>query len=135
VASLKPPPWAPAVQTSGFYDDGPQAFSLSAINFHPERSMDGAVPKFVGKLFETAVYLWPVGKPIIYDEIIGAQETNEPGRRCNDPGLWNKMGLAIGLVDGLYFHSQPGLSSDGFGPIVTDCYRAFLKGVVAGLQA
>ena len=43
------------------------------------------------------------------------------------------MGLGLGLVDGLYFHSTPGLASDGFGPIVKDCWQAFCRGAKGGL--
>ncbi len=89
--------------------------------------MNHTVPKFVGKLFESAVYLKPLNKPIIYAEPIGADESNIPGKRCNDPGCWGEMGYSVGLVAGVYFHSTPGLASDGFGPTVKECFKAFCR--------
>jgi hypothetical protein len=38
------------------------------------------------------------------------------------------------MVNAVYFHSTPGLSSDSFGPIVTQCYQAFMRGAAAGLN-
>ena len=138
VSRVVPPKWGTYMINSGMYYEGTwnHATDLELLNFHPDRSDDEnhTVPKFVGKIFESAVYLQRHGKPFIYDEPIGADEVNIPGRRCNRPDYWAQMGLGIGLTNGMYFHSTPGLSSDGFGPIVKECWKGFCRGVAAGLS-
>ena len=45
-----------------------------------------------------------------------------------------RMGLVIAFCAGVTFHSTPGLASDGFGPVVTDCFRNFCRGIAGALR-
>lgn len=138
VSRIVPPKWGTYLRDSGMYAESPwdHALDIDLIDFHPDRGDDEnhTVHKWVGKAFETAVYLQVHGKPIIYKEPIGAAEVNKPGSRTNRPDLIEQMALVIGLIDGIYMHSTPGLSSDGFGPVVKECWKGFCRGVKAGLS-
>lgn len=126
---VKPPPWAPLVQYSGDYSDGHDpAHDLSCINLHTDRGEEDGAQKWVGKAHESAPYLWRRRKPIVYDEGMGADEVAIPGRRSNVPHYFFVMGTVLAMVNLVYFHSTPGLSSDGFGPVVKECWKAFCRG-------
>lgn len=135
VSRIRVPKWGTYLTNSGFYYDGPwnTATDGDVINFHPDRSRDmgDTVEKWLGKLFETAVYLRPLRKPLIYDEIMGAADVSS-GSRCNSPELWTLAGLALGFLDGIYFHNT--LGSNGFSPVVQDCFMGFIRGAKAGMQ-
>lgn len=129
------PPWAADVQYTGNYDDfRDKSADMKCINLHTDRSRDGVVEKWVGKGHESAPYLWPENKPIFYDEGMGADESSS-GSRSNVPYYFEVLGGDIEVVNAVYFHSQPGLSSDGFGPVVKECWKAFCRGAVGGLKA
>jgi hypothetical protein len=130
-----PPPWTSPVQYSGDYGDHrDQSKDLACINLHTDRSTEGVVQKWVGKSHESAPYLWPVGKPIFYDEGMGADEVSKPGSRSNVPAYFGIQASSIAMVNAIYFHSSAGQRSDGFGPVVTECYKAFMRGAAAGLK-
>ena len=135
VGQVVPPVWGSRLRSSGYYTDaGPwnHTLDLDFIDFHPDRSMDGPVPKWVGKAFESAVYLMPFGKPIVYAEPIGADEVNRGGSRSNNPDYFRMLGLSIGLVAGVTFHSQMGVIGDRLGPIQSRCATEFFHGVKCG---
>ena len=135
-----PPKWGSYVRYSGYYnDDGHWDFAadLDCIGFHSARDAAGVYwPKWLIDMDDQAAVLLtrPNPKPVIFDEPIGADENNIPGRRSNNPAYFARMGLTIAYCAGLYFHSTPGLSSDGFGPVVADCWRGFCRGIAAGLK-
>ncbi len=130
-----PPPWTSPVQYAGRYDDNrDKSQDWACLNLHTDRSREGAVEKWVGKGHESAPFLWPQGKPIFYDEGMGAAEVAND-KRSNVPYYFETLGNDIQVVNAVYFHSQPGLSSDGFGPNVKDCWKAFCRGAVGGLKA
>ncbi len=133
---VKPAQWGTYLRSSGYYTDAgtwDHSQDLDFIDFHPDRSEDGPVAKWVGKLFESGVYLAPFGVPIVYEEPIGADEINKPGRRSNDPLLFRQAGLAIGVVAGMSFHSTAGLSSDGLGPVQRACAANWFYSIARAL--
>lgn len=136
VSAVIPPQWGHVLRSSGYYSDAgswDHTLDLDYIDFHPDRNTDGLVPKWVGKLFESAVYLMPCGKPIVYAEPIGADEINQPGRRSNDPELFRMAGLSIGLVAGVTFHSTNGITGDHLGPLQSACAAHFFDGICGGI--
>lgn len=138
VSVVKPAQWGTYPRSSGYYTEvgaWDHSKDLDFIDFHPDRSDDEGhtVPKWVGKLFESAVYLSPFPVPIVYEEPIGADEVNIPGRRSNDPLLFRQAGLAVGVVAGMTFHSTAGLSSDGLGPVQKACAANWFYGISRAL--
>lgn len=129
-----PPPWAPSIQYTGDYgDDRDTSTDLNCVNLHTDRSEEGGAPKWVGKAHESAPYLWKYNKPIFYDEGMGADEDNIPGRRSNVPQYFGIMGSVIAAVSSVYFHSTDGLACNGFRPKTKECAVEFWRGAVGGL--
>lgn len=139
VGKVVPPKWGSLIRSSGYYSDAgswDHTLDLDYIDFHPDRSSDGVnneVPKWVGKLFESSVYLRPFNKPIVYEEPIGADEVNKPGSRSNIPEYFRMAGLSIGLQAGITFHSQNGVFGDQLGPVQSACAANFFSGVKGGI--
>jgi len=132
----KPPPWTSPVQYSGDYGESRnRGNDLSCINLHTDRSVESGVQKWVGKGHESAPYLWPQNKPIFYDEGMGADELTQDGKRSNVPFYFEVLGGDIEVVNAVYFHSQQGAESNGFGPRVKECWKAFCRGAAGGLKA
>lgn len=140
-----PPPWRSAVWYSGVYYGGAWDPSTdgTCINLHTDRGTEnnGQTHKWVTKPFESAPYLWPNGKPIFYDEPMGADEKVIDGRRSNVPCYFGVLGLTIGVVSAVYFHSTAGQSCDGMGPdfatvwpITRQCMVHYFRGIVGGLK-
>lgn len=70
-----------------------------------------------------------VGKAGSNQEPIGADEINQPGKRSNDPALFQRMGelnRQYGFAG--FFHSEAGLNARTFGPVQRQCAEAFLRG-------
>ncbi len=126
-----PPPWAPVVQYSGQYD--PFTGALACINLHTDRSQEAGAEKWVGKGFESAPYLWVQGKPIFYDEGMGADEDYIQGRRSNVPAHFFIQGQELSAVSANYFHCTDALSGSGFRPVTRQCAVAFMRGAVSAL--
>ena len=125
---VRPPPWAPAVQYSGeYWDHRETTHGLACVNLHTDRGTEQGIPKWVGKAHESAPYMWRFKKPIFYDEPMGADELTKPAR-SNNPHYFGILGSVLSMVSVVYFHSTPGLSSDGFGPVVIECWKAFCRG-------
>jgi hypothetical protein len=61
-------------------------------------------------------------------EPIGADETNQPGRRSNDVAFFGEMG-AFNRKYGFagFFHSEAGLNARTFGPVQRQAAEAFLR--------
>lgn len=140
VSKVIPPAWGTILRSSGYYWHGEvhqwdHSLDLDFIDFHPERGddMGHKVPKWVGKCFESAVYMMPFNKPVVYAEPIGAAEQNKPGSRSNVPEYFRMMGLSIGLVAGVTFHSQEGVVGNGLGPVQSACAAHFFSGVKGGI--
>jgi len=66
-------------------------------------------------------------------EPIGADETNQPGRRSSDIGFFGRMGelnRQYGFAG--FFHSEAGLNARTLGPVQRQCAEAFLRGSLGG---
>lgn len=119
-------PWV----SSGSFSDGwePTGAWGDIVTFHPRRDWKWAftIPATVNELRE-----YPgQRKPIWIGEPIGAADRNEPGRRANDPALFEKMGADVGLwAAGGVFHSEAGLTSGIWSGPQEDCARAFFRGL------
>ena len=140
VERIVPPQWGTYLRYSGAYGETgswPFAADLDFRGYHGTRSDGGMVfwPKWLIDLNDQAAALNSMSPrlPAILDEPIGADERNIPGSRSNRVDCFGRMGFTIAYTAGVYFHSTPGLASDGFGPIVKECFRAFCRGVKAGL--
>jgi hypothetical protein len=74
----------------------------------------------------------------IDDEPLGADETLQPGKRSNEPGVFYLQGVLSRIFEvGSTFHSQAGLTSAPFGPVQQGCAEAFINGtriVADGVQ-
>lgn len=131
----KPPPWAPAVQYSGNYDDNRNlADDLACINLHTDRSEEGGAQKWVGKAHESAPYLWLRGKPIFYDEGMGADEVVKDGSRSNVPRYFGILGSVISMVSVVYLHCTDGQFGNSLRPQTRACGVQFFEGFVGGLR-
>lgn len=58
-------------------------------------------------------------------EPIGFDEVNQPNRRSNDPQLAAKIARDSKYGGGATFHSTPGITSQLWGPITTNCAEKF----------
>jgi hypothetical protein len=139
VTQVVPPKWGTYLRYSGAYGESgnwPFSADLDFRGYHPERDTGGLEPwqKWAFDCQDSAAVLTDMNPrlPAIMDEPIGADENDIPGRRSNRPELFARLGLATAYCAGVYFHSTPGLSSDGFGPVVTNCFREFVRGAKAG---
>ena len=133
--TVPPPPWAPKVQYSGDYEDNrDKRYDLRCVNLHTDRNTEAGIPKWVGKCHESAPYMWAEGKPVIYDEGMGADEVNINGRRSNNPLYFGIMGSVLTMVSLVYFHSTAGLGSNGFGPVTMECWKAFCRGAAGAMK-
>lgn len=140
VSQIVPPRWGAYLRYSGAYGESgswPFGSDLDFRGYHSDRSdLYYPWPKWSFDLFASAASLSNMTPPLpaIIDEPIGFAELARPGRRTDRPDLAFRMGLAISYCAGIYFHSDPGLSSDGFGPVVSNCFRAYCRGVTAGMR-
>jgi hypothetical protein len=126
-----PPPWAPAVWYSGSWDD---SRDTCCVNLHTDRNDEDGAPKWVGKAHESAPYMWKHGKPVFYDEPMGADEVDIPGRRSCVPRYFGVLGTVIATVSAVYFHSSDGMPCNGLRPITRRCAVQFFAGVAGGLK-
>jgi hypothetical protein len=123
------PARAPLVSSGSFCDGWTPTGSWGdLVTFHPRRDWKWwyTVPATVQELRE-----YPgQHKPVWIGEPIGAADQNEPGRRANDPALFEKLGAGIGIFSaGGVFHSQSGLASQLWTPREEECARAFFRGL------
>jgi hypothetical protein len=77
--------------------------------------------------------MWKHNKPVIYDEPMGADEVNQPGKRSNVPKYFGVLGSVLTMVSAVYFHSTAGLACNGLGPITRQCAVEFFKGAKGAL--
>ena len=141
VERVKPARWGTYLRYSGAYGESgnwPFAADLDFRGYHGRRD-DGGLspwPKWLIDMNDQGAVLSSMSPrlPAVLDEPIGADEQDIPGRRSNRPEHFGRMGFTIAYCAGVYFHSTPGQSSDGFGPTVTQCFRAFCRGIAAGLS-
>lgn len=69
------------------------------------------------------------GIPATNQEPIGADEHDDPGRRCADPAIFLTMGALGRLFDVMsVFHSEDGLNAQPWRPVQRQCARAFAHG-------
>lgn len=133
VTRVIPPKWGNVIRSSGAYGDNQPDFNavLDYIDFHPNRdSGEYYWPKWLYDLTASATVImgeFPV--PCIFGEPMGADETDQPGRRSNNPEFFERLGSIVGWCGGVTFHSQNGLTGDGLGPVQSACAARFFKGV------
>lgn len=69
------------------------------------------------------------GMPSTNQEMIGAAEQDDPGKRLSDPAIFHTAGALGRLFDCMsVFHSDDGLHCRKLGPRTLDCGRAFIGG-------
>jgi hypothetical protein len=140
VYRVVPPRWGSLLRYSGAYGESgawPFAADLDFRGYHSPRDDRGLVwPKWLIDLDDQGSVLSSMTPrlPAVLDEPMGFDEFDIPNRRSANPAYAGRLGLTAAYCAGIYFHSTPGLSSDGFGPVVTDCFRAFARGVAAALK-
>jgi len=110
----------PLLMASGDYSDPPLV--LDYLTIHTDRG--GEWPR---KSKDAVEYQWAFHILTIGDEPMGAAEFDQPGRRSN---VVSDFGDAAGVLalqtNGGTFHSEEGLYSNPFGPIVTACAKAWV---------
>lgn len=122
------------LRDSGMYYGGAwdRSTILDFVSLHTDRGMEGPVVKWLGKIFESAVYLWPLGVPAVQNEPMGFDEIAS-GSRSDNPHYAGLLGLGVAF-GGIGFHSTAGHSCDAFGPITRACAVQYFRGVAAGLK-
>ena len=127
-------PWGTYLRDSGMYYGGQwdTSIDLDFISLHTDRGMEGRVVKWLGKIFESAVFLWDIGKPPVQNEPMGFDEVDRPGSRSNNPRYAGLLGMGVAFT-GIGFHSSAGQPCDQFGPVTRLCAVSFFRGVKAGL--
>jgi hypothetical protein len=53
----------------------------------------------------------------VLDEPMGASETDQPGKRSNDPGKFKQLARSLVWGNGATFHSDSGITSEIMGPV------------------
>lgn len=136
-----PTGWGDTLRDSGYYAntvDWDHTQDLDLFCDHTERGTGNQViPKFIYDMPVAASYMLEMGKPVKFEEPIGADENEIPGRRTNRAPLFKLMGEVASYGVGVYFHSTLGLSSDGYSiaPRQQACAEAFWAGVSGVLGA
>ena len=138
VGAVVPPQWGPYLRDSGYYSEiqGWQArMNLDFISYHGGRGDGGLVvwPKWLIDLDDQlATLLSAFGKPVVLKEPIGFAESNQPGRRSNQPDHAYRLGLTV-AYGGVLFHSDDGIDCNSPRPVQRACEVAFFQGVKGGL--
>jgi hypothetical protein len=98
------------------------------VTVHPSRS--GTVWRHVSRTAALASLAGQVGRPVINDEPIGADERPVRGRRSNDPSVFFGLGL-LARMSGVAttFHCEDCLRARRPGPTQDACAAAFIDGV------
>src|SRR5688572_8712213 len=89
---IVPPAWGTYLRDSGAYGETatwPKGTNLDYISYHGSRSRKDLAPYpfWLGELWNSAMHLQVHGKPAVLKEPIGFDETDQPGRRSNNPEL------------------------------------------------
>ncbi len=74
-----------------------------------------------------------VNRAAANQEPLGADETNQPGKRSNDSRFFGDLGVAnhnFGFAG--FFHSEAGLNARPLGPVQRQCAVNFIKGSLTG---
>lgn len=135
-----PKGWGDTLRDSGYYMNTvywDHTQDLDIFCNHTERGEGNhVIPKFIYDMPVAASYVLEMGiGPFKFEEPIGADENEIPGRRTNRAELFKLMGAVAGYGVGVYFHSTLGLSSDGYSiaPRQQQCAEAFWAGVVGAI--
>ncbi len=104
--------------------------------YHPRRDgSDYYFSKFLSDITpQCEIYIGvegepPANIPILPDEPIGFQTTNDPGHRANYPGFAYRLGSIYSMyLNGVCFHSTNGVFSQPFDDVTLACAKAFFKG-------
>lgn len=123
--------------TSGYYADSSswdKSLDLMYCVFHNWRdTRDLPLPWFTSEANTSGAYLSAHGKPMVFEEPIGAWEVEKPGSRYNNPMWAYLIGQGISYAAGVTFHNELSFSGDGYdkGPITRECAVAFFAGVAS----
>lgn len=104
--------------------------------FHPRRDGDNYYfSKYLSDITpQSEIYVGvegepPANIPVVPDEPIGFQSTNDPGKRANYPGFAYRIGSIYSMyLNGVCFHSTNGVFSDLFDEVTWQCALAFFRG-------
>jgi hypothetical protein len=109
-------------QDNGNYADG------NLVTRHLDRGRD--IWNMIRRVNELRDSSSIIGKHVMSGEQIGADETDQPGRRCANPSVFYTS-AALGQLFGVStcFHSQDGLWAQPLGPNQRACAEAFMRGV------
>jgi hypothetical protein len=133
VTKVIPPKFGDTLRSSGAYGDHAENFLpvLDFIDFHPNRDGGGFYwPKWVYDLpASAAVIMGQFPVPMVLGEPMGADETDQPGRRSNHPEYFGRLGSLVGWALGVTFHSQDGATGNHLGPIQSECAVKFFDGI------
>lgn len=100
------------------------------VSIHLDRGRDHRW-NMVRRVREMLAVSEATGKPILSGEPIGADETEQPGKRCAAPEVFFTLGALNRLFLGGsgVWHSQAGLMAERLGPNQRRCAEAYLAGV------
>lgn len=104
------------VLTSGIYDWNDPDSWFDYVTVHEDRSDEWP------RKSRTDEWADHAGRTSVWDEPMGANEVNQPGRRSNVPEDFYDLGAGIALHGGgMTFHSEAGLNSELWGPVQQEC--------------
>lgn len=118
-------PWSRGSSTE---DQKVDPRGASFAEFHPRRDL----PKSLLDSVASPVTLYDEGLsvPLIISEPIGFAETDQPGRRSNDPRLaWKLARHYATECGGAVFHNDDGMRSQPMGRVTRACAEAWQRGM------
>lgn len=74
----------------------------------------------------------PTHRPMLVNEMKGADETRHDNDRSNDPQEFRELGRIVASRNGGCLHSSLGVYSQPLGPVQQQCAAAFLEGIRGG---
>ncbi len=129
------------LMASGVYDppeDSTSMFALDFITFHSSRDAEWPRKAKDGQDYRDG-FDWAsgksfpgIGKPVVDDEPMGADETDQPGKRSNNPNDFYWLGATASMMSaGATFHSTAGITDLVPGPVTTTAEQSFFAGLSA----
>lgn len=116
----------PTVLASGRYDWNDPSADLDYITVHEDRGDEWPRKSRTDEWSDHA------GKTVVWDEPMGANEVNQPGRRSNVPEDFFDLGAGVALHGGgMTFHSEAGLLSQEWGPVQLECAVRCFEGMMS----
>ncbi len=126
---------------SGVYDppeDSTSMFVLDYVTFHSSRDAEWPRKAKDGQDYRDG-FDWlsgasfpGIGKPVVDDEPMGADEIDQPGKRSNNPDDFFWLGATASMMSaGATFHSTAGINDITPGPVTTTAEASFFAGLSA----